>query len=69
MKTVLQLTGDHARRFPRGVLGEEREALAIEALARAGQTAAAAERFVAFDASFPRSSYRQRLIVVLGKQP
>lgn len=44
-------------RFPRGALGQEREALTIEALARAGQSAAAKRRAAAFLRAHPQSPY------------
>ena len=47
--------------FPRGALGQEREALAIEALAGAGQSAAAHARAQAFLARHPTSPYTATL--------
>jgi hypothetical protein len=44
-------------RFPRGALGQEREALTIEALARTGQTASARRRAEAFLRDHPQSPY------------
>jgi hypothetical protein len=44
-------------RFPRGALGQEREALTIEALARSGQSAAARRRAEAFLRQHPNSPY------------
>jgi outer membrane protein assembly factor BamD (BamD/ComL family) len=44
-------------RFPRGALGQEREALTVEALARAGQSAAAKRRAAAFLRAHPQSPY------------
>jgi hypothetical protein len=47
---ALALLEEHARRFPRGVLGEERDAERVLALCAAGRTAeahAAAQRFLA----------------------
>jgi hypothetical protein len=43
--------------FPRGALGEEREALTIELLARSGQRDAARQRAQAFLRRFPNSAY------------
>lgn len=51
----------HAEMFPSGMMVEEREAIAIEALARLDRLADARVRFERFQASYPRSSYRQRL--------
>jgi hypothetical protein len=47
---ALALLAEHARRFPRGVLGEERDAETVLALCAAGRTSearAAAQRFLA----------------------
>jgi hypothetical protein len=46
---------DHLRRFPRGVLAEEREALAIQALARSGRMNEAVERGARFQRTYPTS--------------
>lgn len=49
---------EHARaRFPRGALGQEREALTIEALAKTGQAATARRRAEAFLRAHPQSPY------------
>ncbi len=49
---------DEARgRFPRGALGQEREALMIEALARSGQRVSAEKRALAFLRAYPKSPY------------
>jgi hypothetical protein len=45
---ALSLIDKIAERFPAGRLGQEREALAIEALARAGRTSEASARARAF---------------------
>jgi hypothetical protein len=44
-------------RFPRGGLGQEREALTIEALAKTGQSAVARRRAEAFLRAHPKSPY------------
>lgn len=48
-------------RFPGGVLTQEREALAIEALARSGQRAEAAARAAAFVKAYPSSPLAGRV--------
>lgn len=53
----LQLLQEMNVRFPRGALGQEREALSIEALAQAGQTATAKRRAAAFLRAQPQSPY------------
>lgn len=53
---------DAARtRFPDGILGQEREALTIEALARSGQAAAASARARAFLVAYPSSAHAERI--------
>jgi outer membrane protein assembly factor BamD (BamD/ComL family) len=54
-------------RFPRGVLGQEREAIAIEALSGAGQRAQAAERARAFVQANPDSPFAPRLRVIFAR--
>lgn len=48
-------------RFPDGVLGQEREVLAIEALARAGQRTAASARAAAFLQAHPTSPHATKV--------
>jgi hypothetical protein len=48
-------------RFPGGALAQEREALAIEALARSGQRAAASNRAAAFLRAYPTSQLAERV--------
>lgn len=56
-RRCLALLEQARSRFPRGALGQEREALAIEALARTGQRAAAQRRAAAFLRAHPQSPY------------
>jgi hypothetical protein len=58
---ALALAERHAREHATSQLGEEREAIAVEALARLDRTADAKVRFDRFVATFPRSGYRARL--------
>jgi hypothetical protein len=51
----------HASLYHDGVLSEEREAIAIEALVGLRRVDAARARLDAFVAAYPASSYRQRL--------
>jgi hypothetical protein len=53
--SALSALDEHARRFPRGELAEEREALAVQALARGGRLEEAARRAERFDARYPHS--------------
>ncbi|HMA94796.1 MAG TPA: hypothetical protein VKP30_19030 [Polyangiaceae bacterium] len=57
---ALVLVREHAEKFPEGMLVQEREAIAIDALARLGRTSEARARSAAFSAQFPGSPYRNR---------
>jgi hypothetical protein len=52
---ALPLLAEHARRFRKGRLAEEREALRVKALAGLGRDRDAARAAAAFEARFPRS--------------
>ena len=65
--TALGLTRDHERKFPHGLLVQEREVVAIDALLRLGRRAEAAGRAVRFHEQFPTSVHGRRLDVLLGK--
>jgi hypothetical protein len=54
----LSAVDEHARRFPHGQLAEEREALAVQALAQTGRVADARRRAGAFHLNFPHSLLR-----------
>jgi len=58
---ALELTAEHQRRHRNGVLTEEREALAIEALRRLGRTQAAQRRAAAFEQHYPNSVHASRV--------
>lgn len=58
---ALQRANEHARRFPRGVLVQEREVLAIQALRRLGREAEADRRAEAFAKAFPGSAFQRNL--------
>ena len=49
------------------MFAEEREALAVEALWRAGSDQQAAARLRALLAAYPRSTYRERLTTLLAR--
>jgi hypothetical protein len=57
---ALALTREHAQRFPEGMLDQEREFLAIEALARLGRPGEAMAQAQKFSSRFPASPYRSR---------
>ena len=58
---TLALTREHARRFPRGLLAQEREVLAVEALRRVGKPGEASSRGDAFRMENPDSAYVPRV--------
>ena len=53
--SALVLVGEHARRFPKGRLAEQREALRVRSLAGSGRTDEAHRAAAAFAVRFPRS--------------
>jgi hypothetical protein len=63
---ALALTDEHAQRFPSGMLGQEREAIAIEALVKLGREAQAKARARSFVAAHPSSPYRSRIETAIG---
>jgi hypothetical protein len=58
---ALQRANEHAARFPRGVLVQEREVLAIQALRKLGRSAEADRRAEAFAKAFPGSAFQRKL--------
>lgn len=54
---ALAAADEHTRRFPRGRLAEEREALAIQALALSGERAGALARAARFRRAYPNSIF------------
>jgi hypothetical protein len=58
---ALQRANEHAARFPRGVLVQEREVLAIQALRQLGRTAEADRRTEAFVKAFPGSAFARKV--------
>jgi hypothetical protein len=63
---ALALTQEHAARFPSGVLGQEREVVAIQALLKLGRVDEAKARGAAFVEAHPRSAHRRRVEALLG---
>jgi hypothetical protein len=63
---ALAATAEHRRRFPHGVLAQEREVIAIEALQRLGRQAEARARGARFFSRFPDSAYREKVRSVIG---
>ena len=64
---ALALANQHRSRFPYGVLAQEREVIAIEALKRLGRTAEAERRIGDFASRYPNSAYRKKLEAGSGK--
>jgi hypothetical protein len=58
---ALELAQQHRARFRGGVLAQEREVIAIEALRKLGRQAEADARADAFERSFPNSAHRRKL--------
>ena len=63
---ALAATSEHQRRFPRGEFVEEREALAIQALARSGNLPAATARAERFRTRYPRSMLLRAVNAAVG---
>jgi hypothetical protein len=62
---ALAIADEHLRRFPEGVLGQEREVIAVSALVRAGRTAEARARAARFIEKHPESAHRRRIEALL----
>jgi hypothetical protein len=58
---ALELTDEHARRYARGKLVQERELIAISALVALGRRTAALSRGANFERAFPQSPYREQV--------
>jgi hypothetical protein len=58
---ALARANGHRSRFPGGVLVQEREVIAIQALRRLGRTAEADRRAEAFEKAFPGSAFQRKL--------
>jgi len=58
---ALVLVAEHGRRFPNGRLAEEREAMRVRSLARAGRGDEARRALTAFAKRFPHSAFLPRL--------
>jgi len=62
---ALELVAEHARRYPRGALTEEREVIAIDALVASERLEDAAARAGSFFADYPRSAHARRVRTLL----
>lgn len=65
---TLAKTQEHARKYPRGLLVQEREVMAIEALLKLGRRDEAASRAERFSRSFPGSTHQRRIDALLGEK-
>jgi hypothetical protein len=63
---ALALCNDHAKRFPNGMVTQECEVIAVEALVKTGRKDEARKRADRFKARFPGSASIRRLDVLLG---
>ncbi|MES1184899.1 MAG: hypothetical protein ABUL60_13880 [Myxococcales bacterium] len=66
-RRALMLAQEHQRRFPAGALSAERDVIALDALARSGQTAEAKRRALAFEAKYPKSIHLPRVRALLAR--
>jgi TolA-binding protein len=66
---ALDALGQHAKKFPRGVYREEREALTIKALRSLGRSDEAARRAAAFTTRYPNSLFRAIVEASPGSNP
>lgn len=66
---ALVLTEEHRRRFPRGLLAEERDAIRISALAALGRTEEARREAESFSKDHPDSVHRDRIEGVTREAP
>jgi hypothetical protein len=66
---ALSLTQQHAARFPRGALSQERELLAIQALLALGRADEARARRDHFLAAYPGSAHKRRLDALFAPSP
>lgn len=66
---ALSIAGEQARAYPSGEYVQEREVIAVEALARLGRSDEASDRARALVERFPRTPYRQRLAIAIGHAP
>jgi hypothetical protein len=65
---ALRITQEHARLYPGGVLTQEREVIAIDALRRLGRMDLAQKRSSEFEKKYPGSVHRSKINQDLGKR-
>jgi len=64
---ALAVTREHARAYPAGEFVQEREVIAVEALARLGRREEAVRRALALAHAFPNTPYATRLEKAIGR--
>ncbi len=64
---ALRMTDEHASRYRQGVLAQEREVIAIDALVRIGRRDEARARASAFRVRYPSSAHASRVDALVGK--
>lgn len=67
--SAIAATSEHERKYPRGALREEREAIAIQALVLSGQKSEAAARAGRFQKQFPQSLLLPTVEAAVGIGP
>jgi hypothetical protein len=65
---ALRITQEHVRLYPGGVLTQEREVIAIDALRRLGRMDLAEKRSSEFEKKYPGSVHRSKINQDLGKR-
>jgi hypothetical protein len=65
-REAFQLTQEHRRYYPAGEFAQERDALAIQALMRAGETEKARDLAASFIRSYPSSPHAHRFREAMG---
>ncbi len=65
---ALALCEQHRRLYPRGVLVQEREVLAVEALQRLGRHSQAVARGERFLKAFPGSAHQSKIAAIVGSR-
>jgi len=68
-RRALELTRRHKQLYPQGSLSQEREVIAIEALARLDKTSSAHERAEAFSEKYPESAHQKKVDTTLKPPP
>lgn len=61
-RRALALTAQHRELYPRGILAQEREVIAIEALRRLGQSEEAQKRNREFESSYPTTIHGREIV-------